>query len=119
MFPLSDKPAQASIIAGDSIFVSSLGKISQRDLEELPKNDPSLLILGYYEYCDALGDHEARMFGLRYRNNAPASDLIFDLSNDTPIPVAPWLKNPCEQQPQQQDNKPETKWQKVRRWTHL
>ena len=46
MYPLSEQPAQASIIAGDSIFVSTLGRISQRDLQDLPKNDPSLLILG-------------------------------------------------------------------------
>jgi hypothetical protein len=119
MYPLVQHPAQASIIAGDSIFVSTLGQISQDDLRDLPKNDPSLLILGNYEYCDELGDHEDRMFGLRYRNNAPSNDLIFDLSNDTPIPIPPWIKNPCQEQGQQQSNAPETTSQKVRRWMHM
>jgi hypothetical protein len=123
MFPfmgLKGQGTELSIIAGDSIFVSTLGRISQRDLEQLPKNDPSLLILGSYEYCDELGDHESRMFGLRYRNNAPSSDMIFDLANDYSIgQIPPWIKNPCEEHNEQQSNKPETAWQKVRRWAHM
>ncbi len=43
---------ETSVIAGDSTFISTLGKISQKDLANLPFNDPSLLIMGSYQYCD-------------------------------------------------------------------
>lgn len=71
-----------STIAGDSVFGFTLGKISRKDLADLPANDPGLLIAGMYEYCDELGTHFVRTFDLRYRNNAPTSSLSFDLADD-------------------------------------
>lgn len=59
-----------------------MGKISRKDLADLPANDPGLLITGMYEYCDELGTHFVRIFDLRYRNNAPTSSLSFDLADD-------------------------------------
>jgi len=81
---------ESSIIAGDSIFISTLGVISQKGLAELPKNAPGIMILGMYEYCDELGDYFKRTFALRYRNNAPSNNLAFDLASDTPFPVFPY-----------------------------
>ncbi len=83
---------ESSIIAGESVFVATVGTISQKDLVELPSNNPSLLILGMYEYCDELGDHAMRQFGLRYRSNAPVSNLSFDLAVDNSFPILPLPK---------------------------
>jgi hypothetical protein len=81
---------ESSIIAGDSVFRATLGSISQKDLAVLPKNDPSLAIIGMYEYCDEFsGNSEKRNFGLRYRNNAPTGSLSFDLAMDTLMGVLP------------------------------
>jgi hypothetical protein len=74
--------AADGIIAGGSIFVSTLGTISQRDLAELRPSNMGTLILGMFEYCDELGTHSSREFGLRYRSNAPVSNLSFDLANE-------------------------------------
>jgi hypothetical protein len=74
---------ESSMIAGDSVFVSTLGTISQEDLISLPSNDPSLLVLGFYDYCDELGNQSKRTFALRYRANAPSSTLSFDLAYES------------------------------------
>lgn len=78
---------ESSQIAGDSVLVSTLGVISQKDLADLPANDMGVLILGMYEYCDELGNLSIHDFGLRYRSHAPSGSLSFDLANDTTFPV--------------------------------
>jgi hypothetical protein len=78
-----------TLIAGDSVFVSTIGEISQKDLADMPSNHAELLILGMYEYCDELGEDSKRMFSLRYRSNAPVSSRSFDLSSDTEMPNLP------------------------------
>lgn len=75
-----EQGAADGVIAGGSIFVSTLGTISQKDLAELGPNNMGTLILGVFEYCDELGTHSSRQFGLRYRSNAPVSNLSFDLA---------------------------------------
>jgi len=72
---------ESSVIAGDSVFIATLGTISQKDLAELPTHTPSLLIMGMFQYCDEVGDWYSKMFGLRFRANAPISALSFDLAN--------------------------------------
>ena len=83
---------ESSIIAGDSILVSTLGTISQPDLEALPHRVPRLAIAGYYAYCDQLGNWSTHLFGMRYRSNAPSNSLSFELANDDAIPNAPLPK---------------------------
>jgi hypothetical protein len=78
---------ESSQIAGDSVLVSTLGVISQKDLADLPANNMGTLIIGMYEYCDELGNLSIHNFGLRYRSNAPSSSLSFDLAKDMAFPV--------------------------------
>jgi hypothetical protein len=84
---------ESSVITGDSIFVSTLGVISQKDLAMLPMNDMGLLIIGEYGYCDELGNSANRMFGLTYRSNAPSSSLSFGLANEGDSPNLPLPKS--------------------------
>jgi hypothetical protein len=79
---------ESSIIAGDSILVSTLGTISQSDLEELPHNIQNFVFNGFYEYCDQLGNWSTHYFGMRYRSNAPSSNLGFELVSDNVFPNA-------------------------------
>jgi len=81
-------PKDSAIIAGDSVFVSTLGVISKKDLLELPANDIGLLVFGMFEYCDELGNSSSRQFALRYRSEAPSSSLSFDLLSDIAFPVS-------------------------------
>ncbi len=83
---------ESSTIAGDSVFVSTLGTISQQNIEALSTNTISLFILGHFEYCDQLGHHEMETFGLRYRSNAPSTDLSFDLAMESIFPSLPLPK---------------------------
>jgi hypothetical protein len=77
----------STIIAGDSVFVDTLGVISQKDLAVLPTNNMGLLTAGVFEYCDEIGTHSNRQFFLDYRSNAPATSLSFSLVSDTNFPV--------------------------------
>jgi hypothetical protein len=86
---------ESTEIAGDSVVVSTLGTISQKDLADLPINKTGVLVIGMYEYCDELGNLSIRNFGLRYRNNAPSTSLSFDLAKDMAIPV-PLLPPPSD-----------------------
>jgi len=80
---------EISTIPSGSVFIATLGTITQKDLADLPANDPSLVILGTYEYCDELGTHLKRNFVLRYRNSAPISSRSFDLATEFAVPVSP------------------------------
>ena len=84
---ISAEEGETSVIAGDSVFVSTLGIISQKDLAELPTNEVGLLIPGMFEYCDELGNHILKYFILDYRSNAPSSSLSFILVNETTLPT--------------------------------
>jgi hypothetical protein len=86
---------ETSVIAGDSVFVSTLGVISHDDLEALPRKLQGVLLPGKYQYCDDLGNFSEHDFSLGYRNNAPISDLTFSLVTDTEVPTA-GLPNPCD-----------------------
>lgn len=108
---------ESSVIAGDSVFISTLGTISQKDLVEMPANNMGNLILGMFAYCDELGTYSVRSFGLRYRSNAPSSSLSFDLAEDSNFPILPLPKStatteylpPCEtanEREQNQQKKP-------------
>lgn len=79
----------SNIIAGDSILVSTLGTISQKDLASLAVDQKGFIILGMFGYCDELGTYSVRLFGLRYRNNAAQNSLTFDLANDSAGPILP------------------------------
>jgi hypothetical protein len=81
--------AADAIIAGDSVFVSTLGTISQKNLADLSPNNMGALIMGMFEYCDELGNHSIRSFGLTYRSNAPSTNLSFGLATDNPFPILP------------------------------
>lgn len=80
---------ESYVIAGDSVFVATLGTISQKDLADLPADKMGLLILGMFEYCDALGDVSERTFALRYRSDVPSSSLSFDLAQESAMPMLP------------------------------
>jgi hypothetical protein len=73
----------STIIAGNSIYVATMGVISQKDLNNLPNTSPGMFILGTYQYCDELGNQDMRQFGMSYRTGAPSSALSFSLGNDT------------------------------------
>jgi hypothetical protein len=75
---------ESTIVAGESVYISTLGTISQKDLAELPANNMGLLILGEFAYCDELGTYSPHRFALRYRSNAPSTNLSFDLAEDSP-----------------------------------
>jgi hypothetical protein len=81
-------PKHSAIIAGDSVFVSTFGVISKKDLLELPTNGIGLLVFGMFEYCDELGNSSTRQFALRYRSEAPSSSLSFDLLSDIALPIS-------------------------------
>jgi hypothetical protein len=73
---------ESTVIAGDSVLVSTLGKVSQKDLADLPVNNMGLVIMGSFSYCDELGTYAWRQFSLRYRSIAPSTSLSFDLWED-------------------------------------
>jgi hypothetical protein len=85
---------ESTMIAGDSVLVSTLGEISQEHLAAMPTADMGLFILGMFQYCDGLGNESTMQFGLRYRSNAPASSLSFDLANGDRVPVFPLEATP-------------------------
>jgi hypothetical protein len=74
---------ESSLIAGDSVFVSTLGTVSQTNLAQLAPNNIGLLILGSYQYCDELGTLVSRTFGLRYTSHTPTTALSFDLAMES------------------------------------
>jgi hypothetical protein len=86
---------EAAVVAGDSVFVSTLGKISQKDIQDLSHRPLGSFILGIYEYCDGLGNHFQHNFALGFRSNAPISSMAFSLITDTEAASPPL--NPCEQ----------------------
>jgi hypothetical protein len=114
-----EQGAADGVIAGDSIFVSTLGTISQKDLAELGPSNMGALILGTFEYCDELGTHSSRQFGLRYRSNAPVTNLSFDLANEgrSLLDMMPLLKStatteylpPCETSAERERNRIKTR----------
>jgi hypothetical protein len=73
----------STIIASNSIYVATMGVISQKDLNNLPNTSPGMFILGTYQYCDELGNQDMREFSMSYRTGAPSSALSFSLGNDT------------------------------------
>jgi hypothetical protein len=79
----------SNTIAGDSLFAGTAATISQQDLAELPINDMGVLLQGQFEYCDELGTHSSRQFGLQYRSHAPSSSLSFSLDHDIEMPTLP------------------------------
>jgi hypothetical protein len=95
---------ESTIIAGDSVLVSTLGSISQTDLAALPSNNMGLDIWGMYQYCDGLGSNVMRLFQLGYRSNAPSTSLSFWLISDMnsfqePLPLLKGTTEylpPCE-----------------------
>jgi len=105
-----------SLFLKDSIPVSAIGVISRQDLAALPANDMGLMALGMFEYCDDIGTHSVRNFGLRYRSNAPSGSLSFDLAQDTPVPIRPLAKPaetveyipPCETPTEREQNQKKT-----------
>jgi hypothetical protein len=75
---------ESDLIAGDSIYVATLGAISQKDLAAFPENGVGLAIFGVLQYCDGFGNFFSRNFILGYRSGAPSADLGFYLVGDTP-----------------------------------
>lgn len=104
----------STIIPGDSVFVQTLGAISQSDLAELPSNQMGLLIWGMYQYCDGFGNNFLRTFQIRYRSNAPSTSLSFSLVGDmeSPQSTLPVRKGtieylpPCESVEEQEYHNP-------------
>lgn len=82
-----------AVIAGDSTVVFTFGTISQKDFRELPHNTAGFNFSGVYEYCDQLGNWYTHNFGMRYRPNAPTSNLSFELASDNIVPNAPLPKD--------------------------
>jgi hypothetical protein len=80
---IGQKGDDSTIIPGDSVFVSTLGTISQKDLAQLPQNHMGLLIMGVFDYCDELGGRSTQHFDITYRSNAPVSNMSFALIDQT------------------------------------
>jgi hypothetical protein len=113
----------STIIAGDSIFVDTLGVISQKDLADLPTNNMGLLTTGFFEYCDELGTHLNRQFFLDYRSNAPVSSLSFNLVSDINFPVSLPVSStgseylsPCETFSEREQNQKKTEKPRLFPW---
>jgi hypothetical protein len=92
----TEQSGESAIIAGDSVFSSTLGTIPAKNVESL--RNVGLLILATYEYCDELGTHDSRQFGLRYRGGAPTRSLSFDLAIDMPFFLFPLPKDTADKE---------------------
>jgi hypothetical protein len=79
---------EETVIAGDSLYSSTLGEISQKDLASLPASDVSSLIFGRFAFCDEIGTDETHTFLLQYKSTSPTR-LAFDLLEDSRSPIPP------------------------------
>jgi hypothetical protein len=79
----------SSIIAGDSVFASTLGEISQNDLSALASSNMGTVISGMYHYCDEIGNNVWRNFLLEYRSNSASTNLSFWVEDESTLPNMP------------------------------
>lgn len=90
---------ESTVIAGESVLAATLGTIPQSELQKFPSENLGLMIVGMFEYCDEIGTHAIRNFGITYRSNAPNPELSFALAQDTAFPIAPLPKPDARGEP--------------------